>query len=137
MRAVVDLALRYGGEPISTGEIAEREELSVKYLESWLSALRNGDIIRSVRGAKGGHQLARPPREITAREVFEVLEGSDGFVQCTIDPGACDRAETCVAQELWAEMYRVAMSALESTTLEDLAIRVKEKQNLIAPMYHI
>ena len=135
-RAMLDLALRYESGPVSAKEIARRQEVSTKYLESVLAMLRSAGLVRSVRGAKGGHMLTRPPHQITLREIFQVLEGCEGFVPCTTDPQVCDRAKTCVTQEVWARIYAECMETLESTTLEDLARRAREKGSLAA-MYHI
>lgn len=135
-RAMLDLALWYESGPVSAKKIARRQEVSAKYLESVLAMLRSAGLVRSVRGARGGHLLARPPHSITLREIFEVLEGREGFVHCTTDPQVCDRAKTCVTQEVWARIYAECMETLESTTLEDLVRRAKEKGSLAA-MYYI
>jgi len=135
-RAMLDLALAYRSGPVSARVIGQNQGVSHKYLESLLAALGNVGLIRSVRGARGGHVLARPPDQITLREIFCALEGCDGFVHCTTDPQVCDRAKTCVTQEVWARMYAACMEILESTTLEDLADRAKKKGSS-AHMYHI
>jgi len=135
-RAMVDLALGYETRPVSAKDIAQNQGVSRKYLESLLAALRNVGLIRSVRGAKGGHMLARRPGQITLREIFDALEGCDGFVQCTTHPQVCERAKTCVTQEVWAQMYAACMEILEATTLEDLARRAREKTPS-ADMYYI
>ena len=135
-RAMLDLALRHESGSISAKEIAERQEVSTKYLESLLAMLRGAGLVRSLRGAKGGHMLARPPDQITLREIFDVLEGSEGFVHCTTDPQVCNRFDTCVTQEVWARMHAACMEILESATLEDLARRAREKR-VSAGMYYI
>ena len=136
-RAMLDLALRYESGPVTAREIADNQEVSPKYLESLLSMLRNAGLVRTIRGAQGGHVLTKPPDLITLREIFDVLEGSEGFVHCTTAPETCERADFCVTQEVWAEMYAACMTILESTTLEDLARRVKEKENSSKAMYFI
>jgi len=135
-RAMLDLAFRYESGPVSAKKIARRQEISTKYLESLLAMLRSAGLVRSIRGAKGGHMLTRHPHHITLREIFEVLEGREGFVHCTTDPQVCDRAKTCVTQEVWARIYAACMEILESTTLEDLADRAKKK-GPSAHMYYI
>lgn len=62
LRAVVDLADRYGQGPIPLNTVAQREEISEHYLEQLMSQLRKAGIVVSIRGAQGGYQLARPPR---------------------------------------------------------------------------
>lgn len=129
-RAMVDLALNYeNGTGVSSArEIGTRQHVSPKYLEHLLASLRSAGLVRSVRGAKGGHTLTRPPDEINLREIYHVFEGVEGFVECTTRPELCDRPDGCVTREVWAQMYEACMEILESTTLEDLARRAREKR---------
>jgi DNA-binding IscR family transcriptional regulator len=62
------------------------------------------------------------------RQIYQVFEGTEGFVECTTDPDFCNRTDGCVTQEVWAQMYDTSMEVLESTTLEGLARRAKEKR---------
>ena len=137
VRSILDLALHHEGELTSLREIAARQQLPYKYLEQVLATLRNAGFVRSTRGPQGGYALARPPNQITLREIFDVLEGTETFVQCTTDPQLCERYHTCVTQEVWADMYDACMEVLESTTLEDLARRARQKRDSCAPMYYI
>lgn len=129
-RAMLDLALNYqdGEGVVTVKEISTRQQVSPKYLEHLLSSLRAAGLVRSVRGAKGGHTLCRPPAEINMRQIYHVFEGTEGFVECTTSPEICDRPDGCVTQEIWAQMYDTCMEILESTTLEDLAGRAREKR---------
>ena len=63
------------------------------------------------------------------REIYHVFEGTEGFVECTTSPEICDRPDGCVTQEVWAQMYDACMEILESTTLEDLARRARQKSS--------
>jgi Rrf2 family cysteine metabolism transcriptional repressor len=129
-RAMLDLALNYdnGSRAVSAREIAEHQQLSPKYLESLLASVRAAGLVRSVRGAEGGYTLTRPPAQINLREIHHVFEGAEGFVECTTDPEYCKRTDGCATQEVWVQMYDACMEILESTTLEDLARRAKEKR---------
>jgi Rrf2 family protein len=129
-RAMVDLALHYegGNGLVTVKDIGNRQQVSPKYLESLLAALRSAGLVRSVRGAKGGHRLSKPPGRISLREIYHVFEGTEGFVECTMGPELCDRNDGCVTLEVWAELYDTCMQILESTTLEDLARRARRKQ---------
>ncbi len=131
-RGLLELALHYDQGPLSLAEIAERESISVKYLESLLGLLRSGGLVHSLRGAQGGYELSRPPREITLREVFEVLEGPEAFVPCTDDHMACSRWPDCVTQQVWARMYAAAMQVLEETTLADLVEQAQARHGVLA-----
>ena len=128
-RAMLDLALNYdsGTRMVSAREIAENQEVSPKYLESLLAALRSAGLVRSARGTEGGYTLTRSPAEISLRQIYQVFEGIEGFVECTTDPEYCNRTDGCVTQEVWAQMYDACMEVLESTTLEDLARRARKK----------
>jgi Rrf2 family protein len=137
VRSVLDLALNQESEPVSLKDIASRQQLPYKYLERMLTTLRTAGFVRSTRGPQGGYTLARPPDRITLREIFDTLEGTEGLVECTTDPQVCDRYDMCVTQEVWARMYAACMEVLESTTLEDLAQRARQKREASAPMYYI
>jgi Rrf2 family transcriptional regulator, cysteine metabolism repressor len=136
-RAMLDLALRPRDEMTSLKEVAERQGVSQKYLEHLFSSLQAAGLVRSARGPRGGYALARPPQEITVREIYEVLEGSEGFSPCTTDPDVCDRHDVCATRELWARMHAEAMRVLQETTLADLAEEARERQAALAGMYHI
>ena len=135
-RAMVDLALNHetGNGVVAVKEIAARQQVSPKYLVSLLASLGAAGLVRSVRGAKGGHTLTRPPAEINLREIYHVFEGTEGFVECTTSPEYCERTDGCGTQEVWAEMYDACMEILGSTTLADLARRAesKHRDSLIA-----
>lgn len=136
-RAMLDLAVAYGKGPVSSKEIAERQDLSQKYLENLMAALRSAGLIRSVRGPQGGHMLACPPEQVTLRAIFETLEGTGGFVECTTDATFCERSCDCVTQEVWAQMYAAAMAVLTKTTLADLVRRSGERRSNACAMYYI
>jgi len=135
-RALLELALHHDGGPLSLKEIAERQSVSAKYLEQLFSTLQTAGLLTSIRGARGGYALSKPPDQINLREVYEILEGGDGLVPCTTQPEQCERSLTCVTQEVWKEMYDAGIAVLESTTLEDLAQHARQKQGT-APMYYI
>jgi Rrf2 family cysteine metabolism transcriptional repressor len=136
-RAMLELALHYEDGVTSTREIAGEQAVSPKYLEHLLASLRSARLVRSVRGAQGGHSLTRPPAQINLREIYEALEGTEGFVPCTTCPEVCDRTQICATKEVWGRMFDACMAILESTTLEALARRVRNKQAAVDVMYYI
>jgi len=136
-RAMLDLALSYGQGPTPLKDIADHQDLSSKYLEQVLAALQAANLVRAIRGSKGGYILSRRPEQISLRDIYEFLEGSEGFVRCTSDPRVCTRADFCVTRELWATLYETCVKTLESVTLEDLARRAREKQSQLAGEYCI
>ncbi len=136
-RGMFELAMHYNRGPLSLAEIAEREEISPKYLESLLAILHSAGLVHSVRGAQGGYLLARPPAKITLRDIFRVLEGSEPFVPCTDNGQVCRRWADCVAQEVWEQMYDAAMQVLEETTLADLVERAEARRATAPLLYEI
>ena len=121
LRAMAYLAARHGEGPIRVRTVAEAEGLPAKYLEQLLARLRQGGLVRSSRGARGGIMLARSPESITAREVISILEGSLAPVEC--DESRNGHADDCVAHPIWTALHTSVLTTLDSFTLADLAPR--------------
>ena len=137
LRALLDLALFGGNEPVLLKDIAQRQGISLAYLEHLISPLIAGGVIRSVRGPQGGVWLAKAPREIKLNEVFRLLEGSTSPVECIENPDVCPRSGICVTRELWDELGEAMDKVLSSTTLLDLVERQKGKGEPAEAMYYI
>ncbi len=136
-RAMLDLAINCNDGPILLRDIAKRQEVSEKYLEHSVSALRKAGLVRSIRGARGGYVLARQPSEIRLSEIMEVLEGSMAPVECVDDPQVCQRAQLCVTRDIWARMKEAIDNILESITLRDMVEQHKDKESSKAILYDI
>ena len=136
-RALMDLALNGGSSPVPLKAIAQRQQISLTYLEHLVTPLIGAGIVRSVRGAKGGVALARPPKEIKLIEVIKLLEGSTAPTECINDPGVCPRSARCATRDVWSEVEDAINNVLEATTLEDLAERQKKKGEPLEQMYYI
>ncbi|GAA0327195.1 cysteine metabolism transcriptional regulator CymR [Oceanobacillus oncorhynchi subsp. oncorhynchi] len=111
---MIDLAKNEENGPISLKVIAKDNDLSEHYLEQLASPLRNAGLIKSIRGAYGGYQLAKKPEEIKAGDVIRVLEGP-----LTIVEGM--ENEKPAQASLWLQIRDAVKDVLEKTTLEDLA----------------
>lgn len=120
LRAMIELAEIGEGEKLEMSAIAQRQQLSRKYLHSMLSCLKEAGLTESIRGARGGYRLSRNPADILVSEIFEALEGKMSLVDCTTDPLYCDRALKCPAKPLWDRLNNALQSVLTSTTLADL-----------------
>jgi Rrf2 family protein len=119
IKAMVDLAIHYGVEPVSIKSISERQNISEYYLEQLFAPLRKADIIKSVRGAQGGYILNREPKDITTAEIMEVLEGPVEISDC-LEENTCSNIDCCATRGFWARIKESIDSVLESTTLQDL-----------------
>jgi Rrf2 family transcriptional regulator, cysteine metabolism repressor len=118
--ALIDLACRYGEGPVSARGVAERQAIPPKFLEQLLSALRKAGIVCAARGAHGGFELSRSPREITVLEVVEALEGPLAPTAC--DGGSqCGRSGACAAANVWGRATDALRDVFTGTTLADLA----------------
>jgi len=136
-RALVDLALRYGEGPLLLRDIAKRQDISEHYLEHLCILLKAAGIIKSIRGARGGVALAKPPSEIRLSEVIQTLEGSTAPVECVNDAKICQRSASCATRDIWGRIRNAIDEVLESTTLQDLAERQREKEKNESVMYYI
>jgi Rrf2 family protein len=130
IRAALELAGNESGKPLQLKIIAQRQDISIKYLEQLMSALRSGGVIRSVRGARGGYVLAKPPNQIKLIDVFYCLEGPVITTECVEDIDYCERAAECAARLLWVQVQEAIKNVLQSVTLQDLVDKVKDKETL-------
>lgn len=119
VKAMVDLAIHYGKEPVSIKSISERQNVSEYYLEQLFSPLRRSELIKSIRGAQGGYVLSKPPEKITVKEIMEVLEGPVEISDC-LEDGSCSNIDCCATRLLWARIKDSIDSVMESTTLKDM-----------------
>ena len=120
LRVMLDLAGQAEGY-LSLKEIADRQQISVKYLESIAAILNRTGLVRSQRGKDGGYCLARPAGEITAAQVLRLTEGTLSPVACpSLEGNPCQRAETCKTLPLWRVLDETIDRTLSSVTLEDL-----------------
>lgn len=114
--SLMELAAIHGqGGVLQVGEIAQRQSIPDRYLEQMLTALRRSHILRSLRGPKGGYQLARPPAQVKLAEIVACLEGEP-------EPAASTRQspEFQVLAHLEAQLHEARQRLLQETTLQDL-----------------
>lgn len=119
VKAMLDLAVHYGTEPISIKSISERQGISEYYLEQLFAPLRRAGLIKSVRGAQGGYILNRKPIEITVLEIMDVLEGPVEISEC-LDNDECNKFESCATRVLWKKIQMSINSVMENVTLQEM-----------------
>jgi Rrf2 family transcriptional regulator, cysteine metabolism repressor len=130
MRAILELAVAYKATPLQIKVIAERQDISAKYLEQLIAIIKAAGLVRSLRGPHGGYVLAKPPQDIKLSEIFRVLEGPVLTVECVENEQACPKYADCVTRQLWIEVNEAILNVLENKTLADLVEMVeKEKMN--------
>ncbi len=136
-RAMLDVALHADEGLVHLKDVAERQEVSKKYLEHLVARLEADGLLRTVRGAGGGIALARPASEVTVLDILRTLEGSLAPVECVDRPEVCSRSGDCGARDLWAELDAVVAGFLGSVTLEDLRERQETRAESAALTYCI
>ena len=130
IRAILELAENDSKRPLQLRIIAQRQDISIKYLEQLMSILRSAGFVRSIRGAKGGYVLAKPPNQIKLSDVFDCLEGYVTIVECIKDKKSCERADDCIARQVWIQVQEAIKNVLQSLTMQDLVDRTKDEKML-------
>ena len=121
-RMLLDLAQHYNQGPVQLGEIAKRQNISLKYLEQIIIPLKKAHYVASVRGPKGGHMLAKPPELITVGEIVALLEEGDSLVECAEHAELCERSPDCPTRLIWQEAAQAMFDKLKAISLADLLV---------------
>ncbi len=119
LQVMLDLARQAPGEYISLKAVADRQEISVKYLEAIVSVLAKAGLVESTRGKTGGYRLIRPPAEYTVGSILKLVEGTLAPVSCRQED-ACPKLAHCAALPLWEKLDELVDTFLESVTLADV-----------------
>lgn len=129
VRAIFEIAKNYQKGPLSIKDIAERQSVSVAYLEQLLNKLRRARLIESRKGPGGGYMLFRKPEEISIGMVLKSLEGPVAITRC-LGPSAtgCTLIESCVARLLWKSLGEKIEGFLDTITLRDLLKEEKKRR---------
>jgi Rrf2 family protein len=134
-RAILEIAAEKEKKPVQIKVIAKRQDISIKYLEQIVGCLKSADLVRSMRGPRGGYMLAKPPEDIQLKDIFLTLEGPMVPAECLDHPEYCPRCTDCATRQIWQQLQDAIFGVLESVTLADLverSVRSKKTTN-----YHI
>ena len=124
LRAVIDLAVYAKDEPVSLAEVAERQNISISYLEQLVAKLKKAGIVQSTRGAQGGYSLAKEPENISVGEILRALEGSLSPVDCSAVVGEgeteCASSDFCVTKYVWKRISDSINDTVNAIFLSEL-----------------
>lgn len=122
LRVMIDLAEQNRAMYIPLKEIAARQEISQKYLESIMTILSKNNFIEAVHGKGGGYRLNREPKDYKVGEILRLVEGTLAPVAC-LQCGAtpCDKVSECRTLPMWENLNKMVNEYLDSVTIEDLA----------------
>ena len=121
IRVMLDLAKQGSGEYIPLLDIAKRQDISEKYLESIVAVLSKNDFLMSLRGKGGGYKLVKRPEEYTVGSILKLVEGSFAPVACLEKkPNRCERSAECETLKMWEGLEKFLEEYFGSITLADL-----------------
>lgn len=118
LRVMIDLAINGKENYISLKDIANRQEISMKYLEQIVSILNKAGLVDTLRGNNGGYKLNRKPSEYRVGDILRVAEGDLTPVYCVHED--CSRKKNCKTYSFWKGLDQVISDYVDSKTLEDL-----------------
>ena len=128
LRLMIDIAAYSNGNVVSLKDISGRQNISIKYLEQVVSLLTRSQLLISVRGNNGGYRLVKEPKDYSIGEILVAAEGTLAPVSCLqTQTNDCPRATGCSTLEFWEGFYKVVNDYVGGVTLEDLAIKERNK----------
>ncbi|MBQ8447662.1 MAG: Rrf2 family transcriptional regulator [Clostridia bacterium] len=130
LRMLLDLAVNAQEGYIALRDVAERQNISKKYLEQIVPSLHKAEILVTTRGFQGGYKLAREPKDITVGEVLRLTEGNLAPVVCLeTEKNSCKRAGECVTLHIWEGLQQVISDYLDGITLQDMIEKCQTGKN--------
>lgn len=121
LRLMLDLATYHTGGPVSLKDVAQRQQISDKYLEQIISVLNKAGYVKSVRGAQGGYFLRKDPSEYTVGMILRLIEGDLAPVSCVGEnKEECDRRAGCVTIRIWQQINDAVNGVVDNITLADM-----------------
>uniref|UniRef100_I2Q5G1 Rrf2 family protein, putative transcriptional regulator n=1 Tax=Desulfovibrio sp. U5L TaxID=596152 RepID=I2Q5G1_9BACT len=133
LRMLIDIALHGGDRPVRIQDIAKRRNISVKYLEQLIRALKKAGFIHSKRGPKGGHVLAMAPEDIRVGDVVRALEVRPELTECVGNPDVCLIASDCLTRQIWARATASLFKELDAIHVSDLLVQARKSEILGLP----
>jgi Rrf2 family protein len=119
-RLLLDLATHEADKPVRTALLSENTGITVQFIEQIIRPLKKANLIRSVRGAAGGHMLNKSPANISVGEIVRIMEGDINIANCLDCETKCDRSVDCKTRNVWERASRAMEAELNSITLADL-----------------
>ena len=120
LRMMLDLATHQGDGYVALKDIAQRQEISKKYLEQIVTPLAKSGLVSSVRGAQGGYRLARPAAQITSGEILRAVEGELTAIPCLASAVDCPHRGQCHTLDFWSGLNDLINKYVDGITLEQL-----------------
>lgn len=139
VRAIIDIALHRGEEPVQVKEISRRQAIPERFLEQVMASLKKAGLVEGIRGAQGGYLLTRSPDDITLADVIQAIEGPLTLMDCISEESSprCDLSNLCVIRDAWKGIQSAILEALDSITIGELCAKKRKRVEKMGVMYHI
>jgi Rrf2 family protein len=133
LRAVIDLAIHNDEEAVALSQIAERQGISMNYLEQLIAKLKKAGIVNGIRGAQGGYKLAANADKISVGDILRACEGDLNPVDCSEVTGTdgstgCSNSDSCVTKYVWKRISDSINEAVDGIMLSELVDESKKIQ---------
>ena len=126
IRAMIELALNENQEGTYQKDIAKKQEISFKYLDQIISALKSEDLISTVGGKKSGYKLNREPKNISMYDIFKAFNSNLEIIECLSNEEECLKERRCAARNFWHGLNDKIIEYMQSFTLDKLALEQKK-----------
>lgn len=133
--AMIDVTIQGGEGPVTLAGVAERQKISLSYLEQLFGKLRRAGLVASVRGPGGGYRLARKAEDVSVADVIVAVDEPLDATQCG-GLGNCRDEQQCMTHDLWANLNSHILAYLKSVTLADLVRKHRQKAELFLLQDH-
>jgi Rrf2 family protein len=120
IRAMLEIAMNNSQTGVFQKDIAERQEISLKYLDHIIHALKTAMLVRNVKGKKSGYILCKSPEKISLYDIYQAFEPAICVVDCLSDNEICDRSGKCSSQGVYGNLNQLIINYLQGITLQDL-----------------
>jgi Rrf2 family iron-sulfur cluster assembly transcriptional regulator len=127
--AILDMTLSGGDEPVNLSDVAQRQGISLAYLEQLFSKLKRGGIVESIRGPGGGYRLVRPPEALSVAEVIEAVGEKIQLSRCGGEANCCESGP-CLTHYLWSDLDKQLKQMLQARNFADLAGNYEKQAEL-------
>lgn len=123
VKAVFELAWRYGQGPVAVNTIARAQGISEQYLEQLMPSLKRSGIVQGLRGAQGGYMLCKPPEHISVSDVVTAVEGPILIADCSVEEAqGCEQLDTCVGPDVWSRVQEAVVETMDGMSFQDLVL---------------
>jgi Rrf2 family transcriptional regulator, iron-sulfur cluster assembly transcription factor len=126
--AMIDIALRDGGGPVTLSDISQRQKISLSYLEQLFGRLRRQGLVNSTRGPGGGYRLARQPADVSVADIILAVDEPIDTTQCGGKEN-CHDDHKCLTHDLWTKLNAHIFDYLKAVTLAQLVAQQREPRS--------